>query len=93
MYHFLICYIIDICCTVDCMKELLYTGSPSRKNINTCNCNKLMNIETAVQADNNFFLSGELHFNCNTIMAACVLSAMPVNVTFQSVLPNAIVDE
>lgn len=93
VYHCLIRYFIQICCTVDYVQELLYTGSPSRKNIYAYDYNGLLNMEAAVKICNNYFSLVNLVLICDTMMAAYVLIAMPVNATFRSALPNAIVDE
>lgn len=56
----------------------LYRKPLTRKDIDDCGSNGLMNIETGGQIDNKWFFLAKFAFICGTVMAT-LLDAMPVN--------------
>ncbi|GFY18294.1 uncharacterized protein TNCV_2047001 [Trichonephila clavipes] len=82
---------IDVYCTVDCMQECLYAGSPSRQIIDSCVCNGLMSTKPGKLISTKLFFQMNHASNFGNMMAVFVLDAMPVNAAFQSALSNDIV--
>ena len=84
---------VDVCFIVDCLLRCLYTGSPSRQNIDCCVCNGLMSIEP------DKLIGTKLPFQMyhasiwRTMMATFVLDAISVNDAFHNAISNDIVAE
>ncbi|GFW15761.1 uncharacterized protein TNCV_3582591 [Trichonephila clavipes] len=71
----------DVCCTVYCGQECLYTGFPSRQTINACVCNELMSK----------LIGTKLSFQMNhASIWGIMMAAFVLNAAFQRALLNDI---
>ncbi|GFX87173.1 uncharacterized protein TNCV_2059441 [Trichonephila clavipes] len=81
---------VDVCCTVDCVQECLYTGSPSRQTIDGCVSSGLMSTEPGKLIGTKLSFQMNHASICGTMKATFVLDAMLLNAALQSVLSNDI---
>ncbi|GFX32104.1 uncharacterized protein TNCV_4099531 [Trichonephila clavipes] len=68
-----------------------WQGSPSRQTINGCVCNAFMSTEPSKLIGTKLSFQMNHASICETMMAAFVLNAMPVNAAFQRALSKGIV--
>ncbi|PRD23958.1 UNVERIFIED_CONTAM: hypothetical protein NCL1_45018 [Trichonephila clavipes] len=73
---------VDVCCTMDCVQGCFYTGSLSRKTIDGCVCIGLMSTEPSNMIGTKLSFQMNHASICETMMAAFMLDAIPVNDVF-----------
>lgn len=91
-YKYITICFINVCYTVDCVKELLYRRIISCTTIDACGCNGFVNIETGRQIGIGWGFLANPALICGSVMSAFKLGVMLVNETFRCAFLHVILD-